>query len=130
MVNRIIRYLIAFIITGIGLGILWLLIEPIIWWDNLSEIRLYIRLFLLMSAINTFAVLRLYNSIVQNTRFSIKLREAMTKFQQTIPGIERSVKSMESALNNAKTSIGNLTKGITDNTDKINTLNDKLKGMR
>lgn len=127
MANRIIKYVILTVLIVMVLGMLWLIIEPIIWWTPLSEARLYVRLFLIMFAVNTFAVLRLYNSIVQNTRFSLKLREVMTKLQRLIPSVERSVKSLETALNGLRSSTDKAVKEMRDNTEKVNTLNDKFK---
>lgn len=127
MANRFIDYLIWAILIAVAFGVLWLIVEPIIWWTQYSEVRLCVRLFLLMFAINTFAMLRLYNSIVQNTRFSIKLREALNKFAGIIPALERSIKSLSSSLNGAKTSMDNLKKGVSDNTDKVERLTEKIK---
>lgn len=80
--------------------------------------RLCVRLFLVMFAVNTFGALRLYNSIVQNTRFSLKLREALIKFTQTVPGLERSMKNLNSTLGNVKASTDNLKKSVDSNTEK------------
>lgn len=119
-------YLIWAIFIAVLLGILWLIVEPIIWWTQYSEVRLCVRLFLLMFAINTFAVLRLYNSIVQNTRFSIKLREALNKFASVVPGLERSMKNLNSSLGSVKSSTDSLKKGLSDNTDKVEKLTEKI----
>ena len=127
MVNKFIDYLMWAVLAAIVLGVLWLIVEPIIWWTEKSEIRLYIRVFLLMFAVGTFAVLRLYNSIVQNTRFEIKLREALLKFQQTVPGLERSIKNLSTSLGNVKASTDALKKGVSDNTDKVEKLTEKIK---
>lgn len=119
-------YLIWAVFIAVLLGILWLIVEPIIWWTQYSEVRLCVRLFLLMFAINTFAVLRLYNSIVQNTRFSIKLREALNKFASVVPGLERSMKNLNSSLGSVKSSTDSLKKGLSDNTDKVEKLTEKI----
>lgn len=119
-------YLIWAIFIAVLLGILWFIVEPIIWWTQYSEVRLCVRLFLLMFAINTFAVLRLYNSIVQNTRFSIKLREALNKFASVVPGLERSMKNLNSSLGSVKSSTDSLKKGLSDNTDKVEKLTEKI----
>ena len=126
MVSKFIGYLIWVVIIAIALGVLWLLVEPIIWWTQYSEARLCIRLFLLIFAVNTFATLRLYNSIVQNTRFSIKLRESFNKFVGVVPGLERAMRSLGNSLGNVKTSVDFLKKGMSDNTDKVETLIEKI----
>lgn len=126
MANKFIEYVTWVIFIVVALGVLWLLIEPIIWWTQYSEIRLCVRLFLLMFAVSTFATLRLYNSIVQNTRFSIKLREALVKFTNVIPGLERAMKNLNSSLGNVKASTDSLKKELSDNTDKVERLAEKI----
>ena len=129
MVNKFIDYLIWAVIIAIVLGVLWLIIEPIIWWTQYSEVRLCVRLFLLMFAVSTFATLRLYNSIVQNTRFSIKLREALNKFAGVVPGFERAMKNLNSSLGNVKASTDSLKKELSDNTDKVEKLTEKINRL-
>lgn len=126
MVGKYIDYLIWVALAILLLGVVWLLVEPIIWWTQYSEVRLYVRLFLLMFAVNTFGTLRLYNSIVQNTRFSIKLREAIMKFTSVVPGLERAMKNLNSSLGSVRTSVDSLKKGISDNTDKIMKLTERV----
>lgn len=129
MVNKFVDYLIWAIVIAVVLGVLWLLIEPLIWWTQYSEVHLCVRLFLLMFAVNTFAVLRLYNSIVQNTRFSIKLREALNKFAGVTPGLERAMKNLNSSLGNVKASTDTLKKELSDNTDKVEKLTEKINRL-
>lgn len=129
MVNKFIDYLIWAIIIAVVLGVLWLIIEPIIRWTQYSEVRLCVRLFLLMFAVSTFATLRLYNSIVQNTRFSIKLREALNKFAGVVPGLERAMKNLNSSLGNVKASTDSLKKELSDNTDKVEKLTEKINRL-
>lgn len=126
MVGKFIDYLMWAILIAVVLGVLWLIVEPIIWWTQYSEVRLCVRLFLLMFAVSTFATLRLYNSIVQNTRFSIKLREALTKFTNAVPGLERAMKNLNSSLGNVKASTDSLKKEVSDNTDKVEKLTDRI----
>lgn len=126
MVGKYIDYLIWVALTILLLGVVWLLVEPIIWWTQYSEVRLYVRLFLLMFAVNTFGTLRLYNSIVQNTRFSIKLREAIMKFTSVVPGLERAMKNLNSSLGSVRTSVDSLKKETSDNTDKIMKLTERV----
>ena len=112
-----------------ALGVLWLLIEPIIFWTSYSEVRICVRLFIVLFALNTFATLRLYNSIVQNTRFSIKLRESVTKLQQNFPALERALRSLSSSLTSVKTTIDSFKKSTDENTDKLDRLNDKINKL-
>lgn len=126
MGNKFANYLTLGIIAIILIGVIALLVEPLVFWTEYSEIRLYVRLFLIMFAMNTFAVLRLYNSIVQNTRFSIRLRESFIRLTAFIPGLERAIKNLGFSLNNVKASTDALKKGISDNTDKVEKVLDKI----
>lgn len=126
MGNKFANYLTLGIIAIILIGVITLLVEPLVFWTEYSEIRLYVRLFLIMFAVNTFAVLRLYNSIVQNTRFSIRLRESFIRLTAFIPGLERAIKNLGFSLNNVKASTDALKKGISDNTDKVEKVLDKI----
>lgn len=130
MANKFVNYLMWAIFVIVIIGVLWLIIEPIIWWTQYSEVRLCVRLFLLMFAVSTFATLRLYNSIVQNTRFSIKLREALVKFTNAVPGLERAMKNLSSSLGSVKTSEDALKKEISNNTDRIEKLTDKINRLK
>lgn len=129
MGNKLASFLMWAALIVVAFGSLWLIIEPVVWWTEKSEMRLYVRIFLLMFAVNTFAVLRLYNSIVQNTRFSIKLREALNKFAGVVPGFERAMKNLNSSLGSAKTSMDSLKKELSDNTDKVEKLIEKINRL-
>lgn len=129
MVGKYIDYLIWVVLGILLIGVVWLLVEPIIWWTQYSEVRLYVRLFLLMFAVNTFGTLRLYNSIVQNTRFSIKLREAIMKFTSAVPGLERAMKNLNSSLGSVRTSVDSLKKETSDSTDKIVKLTERVNKL-
>lgn len=118
------------LLVVIAAGVLWLFIEPIIWWTPLSEVRLCVRAFLVIFAVNTFGTLRLYNSIVQNTRFAIKLREALISFTNIVPGLERGMKNLNSTLGNVKASAEALKKETIDNTDEIRNFTDKITKVK
>lgn len=130
MANKFAEYLTWVLIVLACLGLLWLIVEPIIWWSEYSELRLYIRLFLIMFALSTFAILRLYNSIVQNTRFTIKLREAIRQFNAVVPGLERAMKNLNSTLGNVKASSDSLRKSTDNNTDKVEKFTEKLTQLK
>lgn len=127
MADSIITYLKFAFLLAICCGMVWLLVEPIIWWTPYSEVRLCVRFFLVMFAVNTFAVLRLYNSIVQNTRFSIKLREVFIKLHQAIPGLERSFRNVNSSLGNVKSSMDILKKSIDSESSSLEEAVKELK---
>lgn len=97
MENKLFTVIVWSILGLILFGLLSLFIAPIIWWTPESEARLYIRFFLLCMALITFGVLRIYNAIVGNTRFLIKLRETVGKLQREIPALYRSMRVVSQA---------------------------------
>lgn len=90
----------------------------------------YIRVFLCMSLIMLLAVLRLYNAIVQNTRFVIKLREAMLRMQQAFPSLQRSITNLGTSVNSAKDAVKDAKKAIDMNTDETEEVKDLLNKIR
>lgn len=48
-------------------------IQPFINYSTLNELRFYVRVGLLLFLLQTFAILRMYNAVVGNTKFTIKL---------------------------------------------------------
>lgn len=124
MFRKFIDYLVWSLAVISIIGVLWFIVEPIIWWN---EMRLYLRLFLLMFALNTFATLRLYNSIVQNTRFSIKLREALLKFTTIANTLERAFKNLNNSVASMRSSIDSLRRSTDNATDKVDEVVQKFK---
>lgn len=120
MGGKLFNILIWTLVIIIATGLVWVIVEPIIWWTDKSEIRICIRLFLIFFAIQTFATLRLYNAIVVNTRFTIKLREAMTKMMATFPVLERLLKTSGTTMTTLKTAIESLRKEIINLNNNFN----------
>lgn len=58
----------------------------------------YIRIFLLLTLVNTFASLRLYNSQVANTRFLLKVREAVSKLLPQFVTLEKGIRNLDSTV--------------------------------
>lgn len=129
MADKFINILIWTLVTLVVIGLLFFVIQPIIWSDY-SEWVFYARLFIVLFALSTFAQLRLYNAIVQNTRFSIKLREALLKFIQVIPALERSMKNLNSTMGNVKSSSDAVKKALDNSVDKTEELTDKLNHIK
>lgn len=114
----------------VGLGGLWLILEPIVWWTDMSELRLYVRIFLLMFAVAVFAVLRIYNSIVNNTRFIFKLHELVRALQTTISSLERAAKSAVNATSSLRNTMNALEKSTSENSECLNGLSEKVKQIK
>ena len=105
--NNYVSFITWMLIVICVLFVVWLFIEPIVWWTPISEVRLYVRAFLIMFAISTFSTLRLYNSIVVNSRFALKLREILTRIERLLPRINQ---VMESSRTSAKENTSAMTR--------------------
>lgn len=127
MVKKFIDYLGFVLGIAVILGIGWLVIEPIIFWTDKSEWRLYCRLFLLLMAVIAFALLRLYNAVVQNTRFEIKLRDSISKITQYFPTLERALHTLSQVLSVNKNSIEALRKAEEAHREEIEKLIEQSK---
>ena len=129
MADKFSNILIWVVVTLVTLGLLFFIIQPLIWSDY-DEWVFYARLFIVLFALSTFAQLRLYNAIVQNTRFAIKLREALLKFTQVVPALERSMKNLNSTMGNVKSSSDAVKKALDNSADKTEELTDKLNHIK
>ena len=114
----------ALLIVGVILLLLWV-VYP--FFSTLPEWHFYVRLALVFLFIITFGVLRLYNAIVGNTRFLIKLRETVGKMQNTIPGMEREMRNLTSALGTLRSGTSSLQKTLKDNSEKVAAMDERLK---
>ena len=112
------------LIVGVILLLLWV-VYP--FFSTLPEWHFYVRLALVFLFIITFGVLRLYNAIVENTRFLIKLRETVGKMQNTIPGMEREMRNLTSALGTLRSGASSLQKTLKDNSEKVAAMDERLK---
>lgn len=128
MSDKFINVVIWVVAILLLLGVLFFIIQPIV--CDYPDWVVYARVFLVLYALSTFAQLRLYNAIVQNTRFAIKLREAMLKFVQMIPTLERAMKNLNSTMGNVKASSDSVKKSIDRNIDATDELTDKLNILK
>lgn len=129
MADKLSNILIWVVVTLVVVGLLFFIAQPLIW-DGYGEWVFYARLFIVLFALSTFAQLRLYNAIVQNTRFAIKLREALLKFIQVVPALERSMKNLNSTMGNVKSSSDAVKKALDNSSDKTEELTDKLNHIK
>lgn len=106
------------LVVVVILGVSFFIVQPLLSGTADGEIRVYMRVFIIAQIVMAFATLRLYNSIVANTRFSIKLRETITKLQQGIPTIERANKNLNSSVGNLISAISTLVKALITNAEK------------
>lgn len=129
MENKLSNILIWVVVILVVVGLLFFIAQPLIW-EGYGEWVLYARIFIVLFALSTFAQLRLYNALVQNTRFAIKLREALLKFIQVVPTLERSMKNLNSTMGNVKASSDAVKKALDNNADKTEELTDKLNHIK
>ena len=118
------------ILVAIALGAVFFVIQPIIWSADYAEWVVYARVFLLLMLISTFAQLRLFNAVVKNSLFLIRLRESVTKLAEKFPMLDRGLKGLGTTLSNTKNSVESLRKSVDtskDATEKLTEKIDKLK---
>lgn len=84
-----------------------------------DELKFIIRLFIVLYVVKVFALLRLYNSIVQNTRFLIKMRESALRLREAFPALERAMRSLRS-------SNDNITAKISVNSERLKRLAEEI----
>lgn len=84
-----------------------------------DELKFIIRLFIVLYVVQVFALLRLYNSIVQNTRFLIKMRESALRLREAFPALERAMRSLRS-------SNDNITAKISVNSERLKRLAEEI----
>lgn len=128
MENKYVLIVIWTIISLLILGVIWFLISPFVMEGGKYEF--YIRAFLLLAIVHTFSGLRLYNAIVANTRFSIKLREAVVKLQQSFPSLQRALHTFNGGLTSTKDSLRDVKKSLDSNTDETKEVTDLLKKVK
>lgn len=119
-------WVVAILVCGL---LIFGLLQPLIF-EGYADWVFYARAFLILFALSTFAQLRLYNAIVQNTRFAIKLREALLKFIQIVPALERSMKNLNSTMGNVKSSSDAVKKALDNSVDKTEELTNKLNHIK
>ena len=86
---------------------------------------MYLRFFLSLFAVMVFGVLRLYNSIVKNTLFIVKLRETLAPFIRAFPGIEKTVRTNTNTENSLKGALDRLSSSIEEATEMLSSIKDK-----
>lgn len=123
----VITILLWLVLLALAVGIVWLFVQPIIVWTDKSEFRLYCRLALLFLAVIAFGVLRLYNSIVQNTRFMLKVREILQKVLMELPNLQRSLNMLGSKTDSLKGTMSNNTKALSTLSDEAREILSTLK---
>lgn len=81
------------------------------------EIRLYIWIFLFTGIVISFGVLRLYNAVVKNSGYLLRLQNELKNLENSIKNLIKDNGVHRTSIRNAFTSLG----------QKIESLKDKLK---
>lgn len=118
------------VLFAIIIGAIFFVAQPIIWSDNYAEWVVYARAFLLLSLISTFAQLRLFNAIVKNSLFLIKLRDAVYKLTEKFPMLDKGLRTLNVTLTNNNSRADALKKSIdvqNEATDKLTEKIDRIK---
>lgn len=118
------------VLFAIIIGAIFFVAQPIIWSDNYADWVVYARAFLLLSLISTFAQLRLFNAIVKNSLFLIKLRDAVYKLTEKFPMLDKGLRTLNVTLTNNNSRADALKKSIdvqNEATDKLTEKIDRIK---
>lgn len=122
----------AVLFAVLALVVVWCIIAPVVNYvrtpseiTEITEIRMYLRFFLFLFAVMVFGVLRLYNSIVKNTLFLVKLRETLAPFIRAFPGIEKTVRTNTNTENSLKGALDRLSSSIEEATEMLSSIKDK-----
>lgn len=106
------------------------LVYPLIIGGPYGELKFYARVILLLAIVYTFAGLRLYNAIVNNTRFSIKLREAVIRLQQSFPALQRVMHQLNIEIGGMRDSLRENKKSLDSNSDETHEVTELLRKVK
>lgn len=125
--SLVVKWVVRVLIAIFVMGVIWFFIQPLTKGLTFAnEVHFYIRIFIALVMLQTFAILRLYNAIVSNTRFSIKLREAVVKLHQEFSGLERVLKSLGVIVTTNSASVTGLSKSVKESSTGITSSADLL----
>ena len=130
MADKIMGVIGWIVLVAIIIGAIFFIVQPIIWSEDFAEWVVYARAFLLLFLISTFAQLRLFNAIVKNSLFLIKLRDAVYKLTEKFPMLDKGLKTLNVTLTNNNSRADALKKALdTQNevTEKLTEKIDKIK---
>ena len=122
-----IKWIVAVVLLAILVGVFWFVLHPAFTGDKTET---YIRAFLVLFILQVFGILRLYNSIVKNSAFIIKLRTSMESFKTLLPQLERVTKSLDTTLRGVKNSNDALKKSTDTSNERMDKLQKEIAGFR
>ena len=113
-----------------GVGVCVFVVYPLLKGGVYGEVRFFMRAVLLLAMVHTFAGLRLYNAIVNNTRFSIKLRESVIRLQQSFPALQRVMHQLNIEVGDMRDSLRETKKSLDSNSDETHEVTELLKKVK
>lgn len=113
-----------------GVGACVFVVFPLFKGGIYGEVRFFMRVVLLLAVVHTFAGLRLYNAIVNNTRFSIKLREAVIRLQRSFPALQRVMHQLNIEVGGMRDSLRETKKSLDSNSDETHEVTELLKKVK
>ena len=93
-VDKSLAILLWVVVVAVIASVIGMILQPIIFWTDKSEWRLYVRVGLLLLAVIAFGVLRLYNSTVQNTRVAFKVQQYLDRILSHLPQLQNSMRTL------------------------------------
>lgn len=130
MADKIMGFIGWVFLAAIVIGVAFFIVQPLIWSQDYADWVVYARAFLLLSLISTFAQLRLFNAIVKNSLFLIKLRDSVYKLTEKFPMLDRAFKALNVTLTNHKSSIDAMKKSIDTSSDSTEKLSEKIDRIK
>lgn len=130
MADKIMGVIGWIILIAVVLGVVFFIAQPLIWSQDYADWVVYARAFLLLSLISTFAQLRLFNAIVKNSLFLIKLRDSVYKLTEKFPMLDRGFKALNGTLTSNKSSVDALKKSIDASKDSTEKLSEKIDRIK
>lgn len=125
--KRFVNVIIWVVFIGILFAVGFFVLHPALTGDRMET---YIRAFLVLFILQVFGILRLYNSIVKNSAFIIKLRTSMESFKTLLPQLERVTKSLDTTLRGVKNSNDALKKSTDTSNERMDKLQKEIAGFR
>jgi len=130
MANKLMDLLGWVILIAIVVAVIFFIAEPMIWSEEYPAWVVYARVFLLLFTVSTFAQLRLFNAVVRNSLFLIKLRDAVYKLTEKFPMLDKGLKAVNIVLTKNTTSSESLKKTLDTSVEATEKLSESLNNFK
>lgn len=116
------RLLLAGIVIGAVVVVSWV-VAPLFY---AAPLHFYARFALILFAVLVFAVLRMYNAVVGNTRYNIHLIKAITELRKSLVPLGTLIQTHKTALGVNGTKV----KSATDSVERLREVLESLRTKR